>query len=79
MYSVSVVQKKKWSWPVLIGNCSKSQPLNFDRLDTNKPANTLAISLDKFLATKDRPFTGKTSAKWPQKFHIDDMNQCLHN
>ena len=53
MYSVSAVQKKKWSWPVLIGNCSKSQPLNFDRLDTNKPANTLAISLDKFLATKD--------------------------
>ena len=77
MYSVSVVQKKKWSWPVLIGNYSKSQPLNFDRLDTNKPANTLDISLDKFLATKDRPFTGKTSAKWPQKFHVDDMTQCF--
>ena len=26
---------KKWSWQVLIGNCSKSQPLNFDRLVTN--------------------------------------------
>ena len=26
---------KKWSWQVLIGNCSNSQPLNFDRLVTN--------------------------------------------
>ena len=26
---------KNWSWQVLIGNCSNSQPFNFDRLVTN--------------------------------------------
>ena len=26
-----------------------------------------------------KTFTGKISAKWPPKVHIDDINQCLQN